>query len=158
MSSTTSSAARTGLILPALAPLYAALDTISLPLLRLVTGWNLIPHGAQKLFGWFGGYGIDGTAQWLESQGFVPGHLWVWLIALTELVGGTLLAVGFLTRAAAVPVIIFMLAAVSFHWANGFSWQNAGYEYPLMWAVAAFVFLTRGGGALSVDRVLGREI
>jgi putative oxidoreductase len=87
-----------------------------------------------------------------------PGWLWALLIGLVELVGGLLLAAGFLTRAAAAAVVAFMANAVLFHLPNGFFWSNGGYEYPLLWTVAALAFAIRGGGELSLDRRLGREI
>jgi putative oxidoreductase len=137
---------------PSLAPVYRGLEPLTLPLLRVVTGLWLVPHGWSKLSG-----GIEGTAGWLASEGFPAPVLMAWLVALTETVGGLLLAAGFLTRLVAVPVIIFLITATFYHAKNGFFWPDGGFEYPLFWAVAAFVFLVRGGGALSVDRAIGKE-
>jgi putative oxidoreductase len=146
------------LVIPALGGVYAALQHLTWPLLRVTTGLLLVPHGAQKLFGAFGGYGIAGTGQFLESVGYAPGWRWALLIGLVELVGGLMLAAGLATRLVAAAVTVFMANAVLFHLPNGFFWSNGGYEYPLLWTVAALVFAIRGGGELSVDERLGREI
>lgn len=122
-------------------------------MLRAVTGLWLLPHGIPKLAG-----GVSGTAEMLASSGYVPGLFWAWAIALTEVVGGTLLAIGLLTRLAAAAIVIFMITAAVYHSPNGFLWGEGGWEYPAMWATAALVFLVRGGGRLSVDRAIGREL
>ena len=94
----------------------------------------------------------------LAGQGFPAPTIMAWLVALTEFVGGALLAVGFLTRPAAAAVFIFMMvAAFVAHFPNGFFWTSRGFEYPLMWGIAALFFLIRGGGPYSVDRAIGRE-
>lgn len=158
MTDTSSTLDTPRLVVPALGGLYAALSRLTWPMLRVTTGLLLVPHGAQKLFGAFGGYGIAGTGQFLESVGYTPGWLWALLIGLVELVGGLLLAAGFLTRLAAAAITVFMANAILFHLPNGFFWTNGGFEYPLLWTVAALAFVIRGGGELSVDRSLGREI
>jgi putative oxidoreductase len=158
MANATASVDTPRLVFPALGGVYAALSRLAWPLLRATTGLLLVPHGAQKLFGAFGGYGIAGTGQFLESVGYAPGWLWALLIGLVEVVGGLMLAAGFLTRVAAAAIVVFMANAVLFHLPNGFFWSNGGFEYPLLWAVAALAFVIRGGGELSVDRRLGREI
>ena len=144
------------LIVPALRPLYRALTPWAWTLVRLVGGLNLVPHGLQKLFGWFGGKGMEATAQGFGQMGFEPAALWVWLVALTEVVGGLFLALGLLTRPAAVAIAIFLLTAVAHHMPNGFFWPEGGYEYPLLWGVVALAFVIRGGGPFSVDRLIGR--
>ena len=140
------------LIIPGLGGLYATLEEWTLPLLRIVTGLWLVPHGWGKLAG-----GMQGTADFFQSAGFSPGLLWAWMVALTEVVGGLLLAAGFLTRLVTIPIIVFLLAATSFHSGNGFMWSNGGFEYPLFWALAALIFLVRGGGKFSVDQAIGKE-
>jgi putative oxidoreductase len=140
------------LIIPGLGGLYAAIEEWTLPLLRIVTGLWLLPHGWSKLSG-----GLQGTADFFQSAGFSPGLFWAWMVALTEFFGGLFLAAGFLTRLVTIPIIIFLLAAASFHSSNGFMWSNGGLEYPLFWAVSAFIFLIRGGGKASVDRMIGKE-
>lgn len=144
------------LIVPALGPLYAAFRPYAWLLVRVVAGLNLLPHGTQKLFGWFGGKGVEATVQAFAGMGFEPASLWVWLVALTETVGGFCLAVGLLTRPAAVAIAIFLFTAVAHHWANGFFWPQGGFEYPLLWGVVAVAFAIRGGGAFSLDRLIGR--
>lgn len=146
------------LVLPTLAPIYAALDNVAWAALRVATGLLLVPHGAQKLFGLFGGHGLTGTAGWLESVGYAAPSLMALLIGLVEFVGGFLIAFGFLTRPAAIAVAVFMAFAVSFHVGNGFFWTARGYEYPILWGLAAAFFAIKGGGAYSIDKKIGREL
>ena len=113
----------------------------------------LVPHGAMKLFG-----GMDSTIGFFAQIGMEPAALLAWYVALLEFVGGILLAAGFLTRIVAAQVVGFMAVAVTFHAGNGFAWTSGGYEYPLMWGAVALAILFRGGGPLSVDAKLGREI
>ena len=95
--------------------------SLGLLILRLVVGLSLAAHGTQKLFGWFGGYGLKGTGQFLEQLGFRPGRLQALQAGLAETLGGLFLAAGFLTPAAAAAVVAVMLvAAVSVHLKNGF--------------------------------------
>jgi len=130
--------------------------SIGLLILRLVVGLSLAAHGAQKLFGWFGGYGIAGTGQFLEQMGFRPGRLHAAQAGLAELLGGLFLAAGFLTPAAAAAVVAVMLvAAVSVHIKSGFFAQGGGYEYTLVLGGAALALAFTGPGAISLDRALG---
>src|SRR5881397_3947916 len=104
--------------------------SIGILILRLVVGVTLAAHGAQKLFGWFGGYGLTGTGQFFEQLGFRPGRLQAALAGGAEFLGGLLLAAGFLTPFASAAVIAVMLvAAVSVHVAKGFFAHTGGYEY-----------------------------
>jgi putative oxidoreductase len=146
-------------IIPVLAPVYGALSGLSYPMIRFFAGLFLMPHGAQKLFGWFGGYGLEGTAGFFaQNLGLEPGIFWAALVGATEFFGGLLLAVGLLTRPAAVAVVILMaVAAFDVHLANGFFWNKGGYEYPLFWGLVALAIAFRGGAELSVDRAIGRE-
>src|SRR5689334_12582314 len=97
-------------------------------LLRTVVGLTLAAHGAQKLFGWFGGYGLRGTGQWMESIGFRPGWRYASLAALGEVGGGLLLALGLVTPVAAALVIAVMtVAVVTVHLSHGFFAGNGGY-------------------------------
>ncbi|MEQ8822844.1 MAG: DoxX family protein [Filomicrobium sp.] len=132
-------------------------DTVSWTLVRVATGAILIPHGAQKLFGWFGGHGLVGTGQFFEqSLGLAPGLLFAGLAGLTEFVGGLLLVFGLLTRLSALAVVGVMAYAVFFvHLSNGFFWTNGGYEFPLLWGLVAIALVIRGGGPLSVDNKIG---
>jgi putative oxidoreductase len=130
--------------------------SIGLLILRLVVGLSLAAHGAQKLFGWFGGYGIAGTGQFLEQLGFRPGRLQAAQAGLAELLGGLLLAAGFLTPAAAAALVaVMVVAAVSVHIKNGFFAQTGGYEYTLVLGAAALALAFTEPGAVSVDQALG---
>ena len=147
----------TTLYIPALAGLYTKFDDLAWLALRVVTGALLIPHGAQKLFGLFGGGGISGTAGFLGKVGYPAPELMAGLIGVTEFFGGILLVIGFLTRPAAIAVAIFMAFAVLFHLGNGFFWTGGGFEYPLLWGIVSLFFATKGGGYFSFDQKLGRE-
>jgi len=130
--------------------------SIGLAILRLVVGLTLAAHGAQKLFGWFGGYGLSGTGQFLEQLGFRPGRLQAAQAGIAEVAGGLFLAAGFLTPVAAAAVVAVMLvAAVSVHIEKGFFVPNGGYEYTLVLATAAVALAFTGPGALSLDQALG---
>jgi putative oxidoreductase len=143
---------------PAFSGIYAAFDPIALPLLRLTMGLILVPHGCQKLFGWFGGLGFEKFTDIFDKMGWHPAVFWVALVALTESVGGLLLAFGFLTRFAAAAILIFMLNAVWATSAKGFFWAQGGMEYPILIGIVALVFLIKGGGRFSVDHALGKEL
>jgi putative oxidoreductase len=146
------------LYIPVLGGLYSATAGLAEPLLRIALGGILIPHGCQKLFGMFGGLGLSGNAALFDRIGYSPGMFWGTLVGLTELIGGILLVVGLFTRFAAAAVLIFMIVAVKFTSAKGFFWSNGGFEFPLLLGVCALFFLIRGGGSLSIDRMLGREL
>lgn len=132
-------------------------DMLSWTLVRASAGLILMPHGAQKLFGWFGGYGLQGTGQFFdEALGLSPGILFAGAVGLAEFFGGLFLVLGLLTRpAAAVIVAIMAYAAFGVHFGNGFFWTNGGYEFPLLWGLIAVAILIKGGGSLSVDRKIG---
>lgn len=146
------------LYVPALGGLYGATARLAEPLLRIVLGGILIPHGCQKLLGLFGGMGISANAALFDRIGYNPGMFWGTLVGATELIGGTLLVIGLFTRFAAAAVLIFMIMAVKFTSAKGFFWSNGGFEFPLLLGVCALFFLIRGGGSCSVDRMIGREL
>ena len=130
--------------------------SFGLLILRLVVGLALAAHGAQKVFGWFGGYGLAGTGQFLEQLGFRPGRVQAALAGTAELVGGLFLAAGFLTPAAAAAIVAVMLvAAVSVHIKKGFFATNGGYEYTLVLGGAALALAFTGPGAFSLDQALG---
>jgi putative oxidoreductase len=144
--------------IPALGSLYASLDRYTLPMLRIVLGIILIPHGCQKFFGWFGGAGFTRFTQIFEGIGYKPGWFWVTLVALTELVGGLMLVFGFFTRFAALAVVIFMINAVWFTSAKGFFWTAGGSEFSILLLAVGLVFLIRGGGEYSVDQRMSKEL
>ena len=93
---------------------------LGLLILRLIVGLLLAGHGAQKLFGWFGGNGLSGTAGWLESLGLRPAPFWALIAGLSEVGGGILLALGLLTPLGSLGIMASMLmATIKVHWANG---------------------------------------
>jgi len=131
---------------------------IGLLILRLFVGLTLAAHGAQKLFGWFGGYGLAGTGGFLEQLGFLPGKRHALFAGLAELVGGLLLALGFATPLAATLIISVMFVAIAtVHLKHGFFNHNQGYEYNLTLAVVALSIAIIGAGPLSVDAALGLQ-
>lgn len=124
-------------------------------ILRVGLGLALIPHGAQKLFGWFGGYGLEGTGQWMASIGLQPGLLMAALAGAAEFFGGLALLLGVLTRPAAALTAFTMLVAIfSVHIGNGFFMANNGYEYGFVLLVASLSLLVSGAGRCSLDRRL----
>ena len=130
--------------------------SVGLLILRLIVGLTLAAHGAQKLFGWFGGYGLTGTGQFFEQLGFRPGRLYAAPAGLAELLGGLFLAAGLLTPAAAAAAVAVMLvAAVSAHVKSGFFAHAGGYEYTLVLGGAALALAFTGPGSISVDQALG---
>src|SRR5690606_15945997 len=129
---------------------------LSYPIVRITTGLLLMPHGAQKLFGWFGGHGLEATGQFFAANlGMSPGILFAFLAGFVEFFGGLALVLGLLTRPAAIGVAVLMVVAMSVHLPNGFFWSGGGYEYPLMWGLLAVAIFLRGGGEASLDRKLG---
>lgn len=145
-------------VFPALGTLYQKSARFAYPILRIAYGLWFIPHGCQKLFGWFGG-NIEGVAKGMAAAGIVPGMFWAYYIGILELVGGVLLAVGFLTRPMAALFFGFMaVAAFYFNWRIGYFWTNRGLETPLLLLIISVVILIRGGGEYSVDRRIGREV
>ena len=146
------------LILPVFEPLYDGVTHYTDTALRVAAGLFLVPHGAQKLFGWFGGYGPVATGQFFEQQlGFSNGLLVAVGAGSVEFFGGLLLALGLLTRPAAAAASVLLLVALTVHLGNGFFWTEGGYEYPLLWLIVTLTFVVKGGGAYSVDRYLGKE-
>ena len=128
-----------------------------LTVLRVVIGLTFMAHGAQKLFGWFGGGGLAGVGQWMESIGLAPGYLMALLAGSGEFFGGLALVIGLLVRpAAAVLVVVALVAIFSVHWVNGFFMSNNGYEYALALLAACAALLLEGAGKLSLDEVLAR--
>jgi putative oxidoreductase len=129
---------------------------VGLLVLRVVLGVIFAAHGAQKLFGSFGGPGLKGTAGFHGQLGIKPPFLMAVVAGLAEFVGGILIAVGFLTPLAAVALILTMAVAVfTVHLKNGFFSMNGGYEFNLALAGMALTLLITGAGALSLDAVLG---
>jgi putative oxidoreductase len=125
---------------------------------RLIIGLGLAAHGAQKLFGSFGGYGLAGTGGWLESLGYRPGRFFALAAGLGEFLGGLLTAAGFLWPAGPALMIAVMVVAMSTQWANGFFAQANGYELPLVYATAALVLAFVGPGAYALDVLVGIQV
>jgi putative oxidoreductase len=124
-------------------------------IVRLAIGLTLAAHGAQKLFGWFGGGGIAGTAPFLEQLGFRPARLHAALAGIAETAGGLLLAAGLFTPLAAAALLGVMVVAVgSVHWGKGFFLQTGGLEYNLVLGAGALAVAFTGPGGLSLDRAL----
>lgn len=147
------------LVVPALNGLYSAATPLFETLLRVAAGLWMVPHGAQKLFGLFGGGGISGTAGFFSQIGLEPAVLLAVLAGLGEFVGGLLLALGLFTRpAAAVTSFVLLVAVFSVHIGNGFFAQGGGFEYPMLWLFITLYFVFRGGNRFSVDAKLGRAI
>jgi putative oxidoreductase len=134
---------------------------VSLTILRLVLGVVFFAHGAQKMLGWFGGYGFQGTMGFFEHMG-MPAPVAL-LIICTEFFGGLGLIVGLLTRIAALGIGVEMIGAVFMvHLQNGFfmNWygtqKGEGFEYHLLAIAVAAALLLRGSGAFSLDRTLSK--
>jgi putative oxidoreductase len=128
------------------------LDTIPL---RVGVGVIFAAHGAQKLFGWFGGYGLEGTAGWMSSIGLEPGLLMAILAGSAEFFGGLLLILGLLVRPSALMLAITMVVAIiTVHLQNGLFMANNGYEFGLALLVACVALALRGAGSFSADRLL----
>jgi len=145
-------------VVPILTSATNVLSPIAEPLVRVASGLFLAPHGAQKLFGWFGGYGIDATGQFFASKLGLPASLAV-VSGLIEFFGGLMLAAGIATRPIAALVVGLMtVAVVKVHLPAGFFWTDGGYEYPLLWGIVALSYVIRGGGRYSVDALIGSEI
>ncbi|WP_372930415.1 DoxX family protein [Shewanella putrefaciens] len=127
--------------------------------LRIPIGIILIAHGAQKLFGWFGGYGLEGTGQWMASIGLTPGYLMALMAGSSEFFGGLFLLLGLLTRPTALVLSFTMVVAIfSVHIGNGLFLANNGYEFGLALLAATVSLAISGAGKLSLDNLLANRI
>jgi putative oxidoreductase len=128
---------------------------IGLLIIRLVVGLLFVGHGAQKLFGWFGGYGLKGTGGWFESIGMKPGVIMALFAGLAELVGGILFALGLLTPLAGIIITgIMLMAIVKVHARNGLWVTSNGYEYNLTLLAVAIGIALVGPGQFALDALL----
>jgi putative oxidoreductase len=126
--------------------------------LRVPVGIVFIAHGAQKLFGAFGGHGLEGTGQFFGSIGLNPGYLMALLAGAAEFFGGLALVFGLLVRPAAAALAFAMLIAIfAVHVSKGFFLDKGGYEYALALFAASLSLLFSGGGRLSLDRALAER-
>lgn len=127
--------------------------------LRIPVGIIFMAHGAQKLFAWFGGYGLAGTGQFFESIGLAPGVAMAFLAGSAEFFGGLFLILGLLTRPSALVLAFTMLIAiVSVHLSNGLFMSNGGYEFGLALLAASVSLMLSGGGKVAVDNWLAARL
>ncbi len=128
-------------------------------LLRLPAALIFTAHGAQKLFGAFGGYGLEGTAGWMESIGLTPGYLLALLAGSAEFFGGLALLLGLFVRPAALVLAFTMAVALfSVHAANGLFMANNGYEFALAMLAMSAALTATGGGKWSLDAWLAKKL
>src|SRR5262245_53893815 len=133
-------------------------ETLSLGLLiaRVAIGLLMAAHGAQKLWGWFGGYGLRGTGEFMVQLGFRSGSLFAAAAGATEVTSGLLVALGFLGPIGpALMISVMTVAMLTVHWSNGVFATKNGVELPLLYALSSIVFAVVGYGVYSVDAVLG---
>lgn len=145
-------------MVPALGALYERYQRLAWPIFRVTFGAFFIPHGFQKLFGWWGG-NIANTAKTMAANSLEPGLFWAYYIGVLEVVGGILLVLGLLTRPVAALFFGFLaVGAFHVHMKIAYFWTARGMEMPLLLMLLALVFMIRGGGEYSLDRRIGREL
>ena len=133
----------------------AGVDTLPL---RVGAGVVFAAHGAQKLFGWFGGYGLEGTGAWMDSIGLSPGYLMALMAGGAEFVGGLMLILGALVRPSAAVLAVTMLVAIfTVHFENGLFMSNNGYEFALALFVISAALAIRGAGDYSIDQMISKR-
>jgi putative oxidoreductase len=133
----------------------SSLVDFGLLLIRVIFGLVFAAHGTQKLFGWFGGYGLAGTGGWMESMGFRPGKTFATVAGLGELVGGLLFALGWLGPVGpALMLSVMLVASITVHRKNGLFATNNGIELPLLYATGAIGVSLIGPGRYSLDQAL----
>ncbi len=131
---------------------------LGLFVIRLVVGLLFVGHGTQKLFGWFGGGGLEKTAATFEGMNLAPARLMALAAGLSEAGGGALLALGLLTPAAAAALSgVMVIAIVTVHFKNGLWVTASGYEYNLVLIGAVFTITAVGPGSWSLDNLLGLD-
>lgn len=138
---------------------FATSNSLAPLALRLGLGAVFIAHGSQKLFGAFGGYGLEGTGGWMDSIGLSPGYLLALLAGLVEFFGGIAVILGLLTRPAALASAVLMVVAItSVHLQNGFFMAANGYEYALTLLLGFVSLLLSGGGKFSIDSLIAQKL
>ena len=126
--------------------------------LRIPAGIIFAAHGAQKLFGWFGGYGLEGTGQWMDSIGLAPGYLMALLAGGAEFFGGLALIAGLVVRPVAAALAVAMIVAIfTVHADQGLFVAKNGYEFALALLAIAVALLFSGAGRGSLDRALSHR-
>jgi putative oxidoreductase len=134
----------------------AGFDTLAL---RIPAAIIFIAHGAQKLFAWFGGYGLEGTGQWMASIGIEPGYQMALLAGSAEFFGGIALLIGLMVRPAALMLAVTMLVAIfSVHFVNGLFMSANGYEFALALLAISVALMISGAGKFSVDKLLEKRM
>jgi putative oxidoreductase len=138
---------------------FVASTAIAPIALRLVAGIIFVAHGAQKLFGWFGGYGLEGTGQWMASIGLEPGYFMALMAGSAEFFGGLFLLVGLLTRATGAVLSVTMVVAIfSVHFENGLFMSNNGYEFALALFATSLSLSISGAGRFSLDNLVNAKV
>ena len=131
----------------------------ALLVLRLFVGFSLAAHGTQKLFGWFGGYGLAGTGGFFEGLGFRPGQFFAAAAGLAETVGGLLTAAGFLNPIGPALILsVVIVATVAVHLPNGFFGTNNGIELTSLYGLTCVLLAATGPGPYSLDDLLGWQV
>ncbi|MEZ9190670.1 MULTISPECIES: DoxX family protein [unclassified Vibrio] len=127
--------------------------------LRIPVGFIFMAYGAQKLFGWFGGYGLEGTGQWMASIGLGPGVLMALLAGSAEFFGGLFILLGLLTRPAALSLAMTMIVAIfAVHFENGLFMANNGYAFGLALLAASVSLVFSGAGKAALDQFVAKKL
>lgn len=136
------------------------MESIGLLIARIVIGLLMAAHGTQKLFGWFGGYGLQKTGDFFAQLGFRPGRAFAAAASVSEIAGGLLVALGLLGPIGpALVIAVMIVAALTVHWGQGLFATTNGIEVPLLYAAAALGLALTGPGPYSLDAWLGtREL
>lgn len=148
------------LYVPAFGNIYKTFEPMAYPVLRIMIGALFVPHGAQKLFQWFGGRPFADYQTAFSRMGeFWGSPFWVYYIGGLEFFGGLMVAFGFFTRFAATQLFLFMAMATFVGNApRGWFWTSGGSEAAASWMIVLWYVMVKGSGAFSVDKAIGKEI